>query len=772
VAPPAKAPQPGSLASMQQKLSGSGPKLVAAKTSPWGSGAAGRLTNPLLASKQAEMEQRQAELQARRAKSEELKRAHTSAFAVRKIIQRLRVCDPAQFPELVAELEQAQMENLENMGDLADVVREESERALELAEKRFKEFEEKQLAKERADAERKAKAAEIAERMGAIAEEATQDVEEVEAKIARVVEESQVLSEETGEVTAESLLEAVKTTEESIAAAKDAHKAAVASLKAHRDDVSKARAGKESSQITSQLIELQKRLAEKVKELTPLVEVMKSATSKASSLKERDARRAAAEKKEQAKKEAFSKFDTDGDGKLNRREVVAFAESEYSYQLDGATVDKILGKIPGGRDGVVPEKLQQLRSLVSQEKSIARARRERQEAEEKARLKKEENERLKREREEKQAALTEKMRGVDEEISKADELLAKTRKAAKTFAANGKEELTASLLEEAAGATESEASAGIAALDAGEEILRSIGGEDEQDKVSKNYRDAELKRREDRMKGLRAQFIKANTQAKEARDGIARKRYAEMERLRSGLVPCILSVMRADGKTGPEFFKAIAKSKDSLGAQDFNTFIKSLSDRGEESLRTKPIEDAQVETLFAHIASGCETISEERFLASTELYYKVVKNTVITADKGITSKVARKLEIGEVVQLLEGPAQEGEGENGLQRLRCKAAQDCQEGWVTVSGNKGTVFLDPISSYYTCLKETNLAEGPKVGDKTVRKIAKGETAQTLEPERKDESNNVKRMKVRLVKDDVTGWVTTTGNKEEQKFFVAC
>jgi len=154
----------------------------------------------------------------------------------------------------------------------------------------------------------------------------------------------------------------------------------------------------------------------------------------------------------------------------------------------------------------------------------------------------------------------------------------------------------------------------------------------------------------------------------------------------------------------------------------------------------------------------------------TVLYNRVVKSTVITAEKPINSKSFRKLELGEIVEIFEGPV--AEGDSGLTRSRCRTIEDDQQGWVTFEGNKGSTFLEPVGGYYTCVKETNLAEGVKVNDKTKRKVAKGENAQMLEPEKKDDSCGVLRMKVRMVRDDEIGWVTTTGNKSSVKFFEPC
>jgi len=237
-----------------------------------------------------------------------------------------------------------------------------------------------------------------------------------------------------------------------------------------------------------------------------------------------------------------------------------------------------------------------------------------------------------------------------------------------------------------------------------------------------------------------------------------------------------LGTMKAEGKTGAELFKAATKGKAGIAEEAFVAFVKSLNGRAPsetvpECLQPDIIDEAQVKALFAHVASGSEVISEDNFIRSmTVLYKRVIKTTVISEEAAIDSKSSRKLEPGEVLETFEVPVTEGDG--SLKRLRCKACQDGQEGWVTLEGSKGSVFLESVGAYYTCLKEAALALGAEVGAKTKRKIAKGENAQMLEPEKKDAACGVMRMKVRMLRDEETGWVTTTGSKDDNKFFEPC
>merc|ERR1711924_293512 len=93
------------------------------------------------------------------------------------------------------------------------------------------------------------------------------------------------------------------------------------------------------------------------------------------------------------------------------------------------------------------------------------------------------------------------------------------------------------------------------------------------------------------------------------------------------------------------------------------------------------------------------------------LHYRVVKGTGMSSEMVIKSKMIRKLEVGEVLEILEGPVPEAE--TGLMKVRAKAVQDGNEGWVTSKGNKGSIFLEPVGTFFTCVKETNLCEGSEV-----------------------------------------------------------
>merc|ERR1719436_1494628 len=64
-------------------------------------------------------------------------------------------------------------------------------------------------------------------------------------------------------------------------------------------------------------------------------------------------------------------------------------------------------------------------------------------------------------------------------------------------------------------------------------------------------------------------------------------------------------------------------------------------------------------------------------------------------------KTIRKVEINEVLESLAEPIKD-EG-LGLIRLKARAEKDGKEGYITLSGNQGTLYLETYSPYSACEK---------------------------------------------------------------------
>merc|ERR1711972_632083 len=74
------------------------------------------------------------------------------------------------------------------------------------------------------------------------------------------------------------------------------------------------------------------------------------------------------------------------------------------------------------------------------------------------------------------------------------------------------------------------------------------------------------------------------------------------------------------------------------------------------------------------------------------VYMKVADATVMTGSICIReSKVLRRLQVNDILEILEGPKYEETAK--VMRVRGKVlAPDNTEGWITMAGNQGTVYL--------------------------------------------------------------------------------
>jgi len=172
---------------------------------------------------------------------------------------------------------------------------------------------------------------------------------------------------------------------------------------------------------------------------------------------------------------------------------------------------------------------------------------------------------------------------------------------------------------------------------------------------------------------------------------------------------------------------------------------------------------------------GEKHISQEEFFRVVPQYMIVVKQTVMTDGLCIKdSKTLRRLELDEIVKVVKGPLQERATK--VMRAFIKALKDDAEGWVSPTGNAGTVFLKEGGRQFKVMKETVLTEAfeldsqaPKAEEGgapgevlSKRKLKAGEVLDALVWPRPDNSGLV-RLKVRAQSDNATGWVTAVGNQ---------
>lgn len=148
---------------------------------------------------------------------------------------------------------------------------------------------------------------------------------------------------------------------------------------------------------------------------------------------------------------------------------------------------------------------------------------------------------------------------------------------------------------------------------------------------------------------------------------------------------CIRKAAQKKGKTIEEFFDSLKKG-DKIPEAAFCKLLESLEVDG--AALSPEISKLVCRKLEA------DGISKDVFMKYVVLYYKVVRTIAFTDNMDISAcKTLRKGDEGEVVEVLEGPVTDES--NGMTRIRAKSLKkdDKTEGWITLSGSKGTAFLE-------------------------------------------------------------------------------
>eukprot|EP00439_Symbiodinium_sp_Y106_P068063 s775_g11.t1 len=185
------------------------------------------------------------------------------------------------------------------------------------------------------------------------------------------------------------------------------------------------------------------------------------------------------------------------------------------------------------------------------------------------------------------------------------------------------------------------------------------------------------------------------------------------------------------------------------------------------------------------MAGEAGEISKEGFKELVRVFYKCVKATVMSEEMSIKSKTIRRLEVGEVLEALEGPTMEEATK--VKRLRCLATQELSclrllinrrvHGLGDTRRQPGHLLPGGRGQLLHLRQGTLITDGLCVQDsKTVRRLAKGEVVEVLEFQKKERFQNnpklarafqdatadVRRIKGKAKQDGAIGWITIASN----------
>jgi len=209
--------------------------------------------------------------------------------------------------------------------------------------------------------------------------------------------------------------------------------------------------------------------------------------------------------------------------------------------------------------------------------------------------------------------------------------------------------------------------------------------------------------------------------------------------------------MQKKGITVEAYFSELASGGERITEDAFTNYVKGLQG---EAFAAQP-----VTMVCRSIDTG--GIGKRRFQSFMQQYYVVVKGIAITDAFDIgAAKTIRKVELQEVIELLEGP-KATDDEAALQRVRGRSLKDGTEGWVTLKGNQGTPYLQEVEKpHYYCKADVPLErEFKSEGEAGVLRTLKvDEVLELLEGPKKETYEPALRVKGKASKDEALGWFT--------------
>jgi len=120
-----------------------------------------------------------------------------------------------------------------------------------------------------------------------------------------------------------------------------------------------------------------------------------------------------------------------------------------------------------------------------------------------------------------------------------------------------------------------------------------------------------------------------------------------------------------------------------------------------------------------------------------------------------TCKVQKKVVVGEVLQVIE--SESSDKASDINRMKFKSLKDGKEGWVSIKGNQGTIYLEVSKSHYLVGKPVPLTSGASADSAKVRELVVGEAVEALAPLVEEKPDSKLGFLARAVSDGKLGWV---------------
>uniref|UniRef100_A0A7S1PID9 EF-hand domain-containing protein n=1 Tax=Alexandrium catenella TaxID=2925 RepID=A0A7S1PID9_ALECA len=688
-------------------------------------------------------------IEEQRKRMEDVKRLQEEQRAIlniRRVIQKVRMTTPELIEEHEKELEEVKTKELEACGSQKERMQQEIEQGIEQAKQRVEQIKEQQ------------------KKVEELLKEFEELVTAAETAAKTLKEEAEPFSGDK-----ELALDEVNATAKAV---DDAGQEAKDKMKACTDFIlSKGQEMKSPDLPGGPASESKQTLAKLLQRINECTRGTEATLATCRDSREKAVRKAEARKKLAKLEATFDKYDGDKDGILNRNEIKKFAKGEFDFSIANIAVDtiwKVL--VDDGEKGIKKESFQRLKYAIgiAREKVKDAERKAAREAREKELAK------LKSESEE-------KIKDAEKSVDAAGELVDKAEEQANPLLTKGKTMLSADMLKLADEVAEAVKEAREEAVKAKKEAVDLADGVDKDLQV---WIAAEIKKLEEKMSRYDQRLTRSSNLASRFRDEAKIKEGDELYALEKRAIDTIKNHKRVNKLSNEDMFADIDTNKDGkIDESEFIAFFKRCekmpkADKKEEdgnAAEDEPeMSEEDLRKAFTSLDEDSEdAIAKEKFVNVIRVFMKVSKDTVITTGISIKeSKTLRRLDLGEVVEILEGPTKEDTVD--VLRVKAKVMKDDIEGWITLAGNQGTVFLEDGGHLFKVVKDTILTESFELdggGSKdatrklkdTTRKLKEGEIVEVREWARKEEKSGLMRMKCKVKSDGMTGWVTTVGNQ---------
>lgn len=682
--------------------------------------------------------------------SDQKRREQKAVLAVGRMVQKLKLAKPENLEALSAEREALLAAELPQAGSQRQRLRDEADKALALAKQRvdqinehIRKADEQKQVKEQTKKEKEAKALELFEELSRL-------VEVAEKALADLSTAAATLNSDAAEVDVCS--QALYAADEELV---KAHQACSDFTAEKRDAIDQGPPRKDADKKAQPLISRVEAVLQQRSLILATFELSRRAATerqKASQLALQA--RQVAQVFLETQKATFTKYDVDHDGKLNRREIHAYAKGMFDFEVPSPDVERLLRTVAfedpdvAVAEGVQWKDFQRLKVAVGVAREVAR------------------DTRRGAEKQECLDALLKLLDGLKVSVAEIEALVQDVRHQATHRGTVGQaNDATSAEFQSACDdvsslieSTEKKVSAVQTQL---EETAR-----DDSSGPSWLQHELENSRRQHtselltRVSKLDSQLRFCQNLRNSLRMKAQQKFRQEGEALHSNMVEMLRTAALEAADDAQRSADADLDLPFELGFRDESMVSRAQL---EVFVRSRPADHklpagAVVRWLGEVVSPGAESVARDDLQQLLRVCWKVTKATVLTNGFGIKdSAVSRRLDVDEIIEAI-GPAGPKDEDSGAKRLYGRAVRDGLLGYVTVRGNQGTTYLELAGTTCVTAKETSLFDAMTQEARELRKLKPGETLDMLVHDTKDEVSGCIRLKVRARSDGAVGWVS--------------